>query len=179
MKLAEKELLKIRNLEASDLDQLWNLVERDLTNVPLSWPKNSKHFEEWLLNGILDELPTKYIIEYDDKGITKIAGIISIDIINNENQINYQMASTGDANVSYMTFPDFAGLGVATFAVNEISKILISNKLKPILRIAIWNKASARVAIKCGFIKHDSGVIIQDYFDEEPTILDVYRKIII
>ena len=174
MKLAEKELLKIRNLEAGDQDQLWNLVEQDLTNVPLSWPKNSKHFEEWLLNDILDELPTKYIIEYDDKGITKIAGIISIDIINNENQINYQMASTGDANVSYMTFPDFAGLGVATFAVNEISKILISNKLK-----AIWNKASARVAIKCGFIKHDSGVIIQDYFDEEPTILDVYRKIII
>ena len=76
-----------------------------------------------------------------------------------------------------MTFSKYSGLGVATFAVQQISKILINSKFNPTLRIANWNKASARVAIKCGYIKYDSSELKDGYFDDELSITDVYRKI--
>lgn len=174
------EVLLLRELEARDIKLLWQQMSQDLNGIPAAWPKNKNNFDEWIVESILEEFPTKYVIEHNSGTTPKaITGIISIDIITNQNQINYQMADQGDANVSYMTFPQFAGLGIATFAVQEISKILLEHNLKPILRIETLNKASARVAIKCGFIKDDSAMLIQDFFDDEPTILDIYRKIII
>lgn len=161
-----------RKFEEKDSDILWGLVDRDLNAVPTSWPKHKEHFYDWLMSGLPDEMPSKYIVEFNDE----IAGVVSVDFINENNIHNYQMAKVGDANVSYMTLPTFAGKGVATFALQEISQILEQANVDPLLRIAIWNKASEKVAEKCGFIKCDADVVVQDFFDEEPTILNVYRK---
>ena len=178
MNKTDVETLILRDLESNDIDQLWESIENDLKDLPSSWPVNKRFFTEWLLENVLSEFPTKYIIEYkSDQGIKTIAGIISVDIITNQNQINYQMADQGHADVTYMTFSKYSGLGVATFAVQQISKILINSKFNPTLRIANWNKASARVAIKCGYIKYDSSELKDGYFDDELSITDVYRKI--
>ena len=130
MNKTDVETLILRDLESNDIDQLWESIENDLKDLPSSWPVNKRFFTEWLLENVLSEFPTKYIIEYkSDQGIKTIAGIISVDIITNQNQI------------------------------------------------ANWNKASARVAIKCGYIKYDSSELKDGYFDDELSITDVYRKI--
>ena len=165
--------LTFRKLCSEDAELLWDLIDKDLNVVPTSWPKHKEHFVDWLHSGINDDIASKYIVEFGNE----IAGLVSVDFINEDNILTFQMAEVGDANVSYMTFPAYAGKGVATFALNEISEALESEKIEPLLRIAIWNKASAKVAEKCGFIKCDADVVVQDFFDEEPTILNVYRKL--
>ena len=170
---SKMQTLTFRKLHSGDSELLWKLVDKDLNAVPTSWPKHKEHFFDWLHSGIDDDIASKYVVEYGNE----IAGIVSVDFINENNILNFQMVKIGDANVSYMTFPKFAGKGVATFALSEISKELESKKIEPLLRIAIWNKASAKVAEKCGFVKCDADVVVQDFFDEEPTILNIYRKL--
>lgn len=170
---SKTKILNFREFEIDDSDTLWHLIDQDLNAVPTSWPKHKEHFLDWLASSIENELPSKFVVEYEKE----IAGVVSVDYISEDNILNFQMSKIGDANVSYMTLPTFAGKGVASFALNEISNILEEKNIDPLLRIAIWNKASAKVAEKCGFIKCDADVVVQDFFDEEPTILNVYRKL--
>lgn len=164
---------RFRKADEHDIDVLWTLIEPDLSLVPTSWPKYKEHFLKWLLNDESSSIASKFVVEVEGE----IGAIVSVDFIDERNIDNYQMSTIGDANVSYMTLPRHAGNGIASFALNKVSEILEQEKVNPLLRIAIWNKASSKVAEKCGFTKCDAQVVVQDFFDEEPTILNVYRRI--
>jgi RimJ/RimL family protein N-acetyltransferase len=160
--------------EANDeaVSHCWQILSKNLSILPATWPKHSTFFESWLLEKSEENSTSRYLIKNNED---QIVGIISTDLVDKKSKTKYLLAKTGEVNISYVTFPQYAKQGIATFAVTQITKLLIENEYTPILRIAIWNKASAKVANKCGYEKSESCVVIQDFFDSEPTILDVYR----
>jgi hypothetical protein len=171
------EKMFLRNLEVKDLDTIWNLVNSNIETLPLNWPSKQSKFYDWLYLGILDEFPSKYIVEYHTDNNIEIVGLISIDIITKQNLFQYKNANIDDADITYLTSSQYAGMGLATFAVNEVSRKLIGHNCKPIMRIPTDQKASARIAIKCGFIKIDDEKSFEEY-DDGRVSLEIFRKIV-
>lgn len=168
----------LREIEVKDFDYLWNLIETNSELLPINWPSKQSKFYDWLYLGLLDDFSSKYVIEFISDETTKdIVGLISVDLVTKQNHMQFKNTNIYDADITYLTSKEFAGIGVATFAVTEISKILIENSYKPIMRIAKSQKASARIAVKCGFIKIDDEQIFQD-FDDDRLSLEIFRKII-
>lgn len=157
---------------------LWELFGTHLERLPFTWPKDFASFRSWLHENIDDGYPRRYVIFDRSHGSVlqdQIAGIISADLVDEDSSSTFQLAQIGDVNISYMTANKHSQKGVASFALGEVVNKVIAGGHHPILRIASWNKASIRVAEKCGFILAASDIVIQYAFDEEPTLLNVYR----
>ena len=162
----------LHSVNKEDISICWDILSKDVSILPASWPKHRKLFTNWILNTD-DELYNFRNTIFNDNN--HLVGIICAELVDEKSEKKFMLGRPGEVNISYVTSPEFARQGIASFALGEMTNLVCKAGYAPILRIAIWNKASAKVAQKCGYKKSNSAVVIQDYFDEEPTILDVYR----
>lgn len=167
--------LSLCRIDADSHDELWELFGQDLSKLPFTWPRSAAEFESWLASSGNDIYPQRYSITININHSETTAGIISADLVDDDNHTTFQLAHKGDVNISYITLAQYAGKGIASFGLKCIVDVVLKGGYDPILRIASWNKASIRVAEKCGFHKAGSDIVIQYQFDYEPTLLGVYR----